>query len=153
MIYIKPKELKKDMKECSPMTITTKLCFIVLCCLSLALSACSKAEQHENPYANLPEPELEKLANEKYGAIIALAQHVPCTDAKQWKMMDMQSVCGRNHLVYHQNADEAELRRLLRDYEAVIEIYAPLIAPRISCIAYQEPKGIACRDERPILTY
>lgn len=142
------------MKAFLTMNIISKLTLIVLCCLSLVFSCCSKAEQHNNnPYVDLPEPELEKLANEKYGAIIALAQHVPCKDAKQWKMMDIQTVCGRYHLIYHRDTDEAKLRDMVKDYNAIVAIYAPLIAPRISCIAYREPKGIGCRDEKPILTY
>ncbi|KGE14416.1 hypothetical protein [Sphingobacterium deserti] len=141
------------MKAFLTMNIISKLTLLLLCCLSVAFSSCSKAEQQPNPYADLPEPELEKLANEKYGAIIALAQNVPCTDAKQWKMMDIQTVCGRYHLIYNRDTDESKLRVMVRDYNAIVAIYAPLIAPRINCMAYQKPKGIACRDEKPILTY
>ena len=119
---------------------------------ALCLSACDKAER-QNPYEHLPEPELERLASEKYQIIIQTAQAQPCTDAGQWELMDMRTVCGLWHLPYHESTDVQALRALVLDYEAVIAIYAPLVAPTINCMRYQKPSGIACNQGKPTLTY
>lgn len=123
------------------------IAFVVL------LTGCSKGEMQSNPYSEHPEPELEKIANRKYEAIINLAHSKPCTNAKDWKMIDIQTICGLDHLVYHNTTDKQQLQELIEDYELVIAIYRPMIAPRINCMAYRKPKGISCRDGKPILTY
>ncbi len=135
------------------MLLSIKNALIKTSALLLLMSACSKGDLQNNPYSNLPEPELEKLASKKYEAIAKLTVGEPCTEAKDWKMMDIQTICGLDHLIYHKTVDKQQLDKLVTDYELVIEVYRPLIAPRISCIAYKEPKGIICRDGQPVLIY
>ncbi|WDF68915.1 hypothetical protein PQ465_00715 [Sphingobacterium oryzagri] len=124
-------------------------CFILLCA---GLSSCDKTEQ-QNRYAHLPEPELERLANEKYQVIIQRAQAQACTNADQWALMDMQTVCGLSHLAYHKSTDVHALRALVRDYEAVIAVYRPMILPVINCRRYEKPSGIFCQEGKPVVAY
>ncbi|GHE46622.1 hypothetical protein [Sphingobacterium griseoflavum] len=135
------------------MPLSTKNFFINSFALVLLLAGCSKGDIQSNPYSDLPEPELEKTANRKYEAIINLAHRKPCSQVADWKMMDIQTICGLDHLAYHSTTDEQQLQKLVADYELVIAIYRPMIAPRINCMAYRKPRGITCLDGKPIFTY
>jgi hypothetical protein len=109
--------------------------------------------EDENPYLEYEEERLAQLANEKFEAIRTLAQAEPCTDSAEWKITEIESVCGISQLAYHQSTDERRIRELIQDYNTLMEAYRPHIAPFIDCLPYSEPIGIVCEAGRPVVQY
>ena len=109
---------------------------------ALFLTGCER----DNPYEDFTEEQLSRLVSEKHQAILQLAQPTSCTDAAEWDLIEIESVCGRTHLAYHEHVDKRKLNELIRDYNLLIEIYRPMVAPFIYCLAYREPKGVVCEE-------
>lgn len=109
--------------------------------------------EEDNPYEEFEQERLAQLASEKYEAIRQFAQPVSCTDPDEWKVVEIQSVCGTSHIAYHNSTDERKLSELINDYNLLIEIYRPYIAPLIYCLSYREPIGVRCEDEKAIVRY
>ena len=116
---------------------------------ALFLTGCER----DNPYEDFTQEQLSRLASERYEAILHLAQPTSCTDAAEWDLMDIESVCGRSHLPYHESVDKRKLTELIRDYNLLIEIYRPTVAPFIYCLSYREPKGVVCEDGEARVVY
>lgn len=121
--------------------------FVFVC---FALS-CEKARN--NPYEDLDRDELTTLLGELREEIQTLASAVPCTDSEEWKLADIETVCGPGNIAYHQSVDTAKLRRLIRNHNQAMKIYRPLVAPLIYCTAYSEALGIACEDGKAVIVY
>ncbi len=109
--------------------------------------------EEDNPYKEFEQERLAQLASEKYEAIRQLAQPTDCFDATEWKIAEIQSVCGTSYIAYHKSTDERKLRALIKDHNLVIEIYRPYVAPVIYCLAYREPTGVSCEDGKAIVQY
>ncbi len=124
----------------------------LLLTLSIAILIIGCRED-ENPYLEYEEERLTQLAIEKYEAIRTLAQARACTDPSEWKMVELNSVCGMLYVAYHQSTDEKKLQKLIKDYNLLMEVYMPYIAPRIDCTPYREPVGIVCEEGRPVVQY
>ncbi|MDR3009899.1 MAG: hypothetical protein LBV59_18330 [Sphingobacterium sp.] len=135
------------MKNLSILGITT----LMACCM---LFVVCKSESHlENPYKNKTEKELESLSNEKYSKIIAFASPKACSDATEWEMIEMQTVCGTNYLPYHKSVDKTTLQNMINDNNRLMEIYQPMMAPRINCIPYRKPLGVICKEGKADIKY
>lgn len=135
------------MKNLSILGITT----LMACCM---LFVVCKSESHlENPYKNKTEKELESLSNEKYSKIIAFASPKSCTDATEWEMIEMQTVCGTSYLPYHKSLDKTTLQNMINDNNRLMEIYQPMMAPRINCIPYRKPLGVICKEGKADIKY
>lgn len=117
--------------------------------LALFLKACEK----DNPYEDFTQERLSTLAGERHEAILRLAQPTACTDPTEWRITDIETVCGRSHIAYHAQVDEGKLTELIRDYNQLIEIYRPMVAPFIYCLGYREPKGVVCEDGKARVVY
>lgn len=108
----------------------------------------------DNPYAGRSESELEALATEKHIEILKIAQPENCTNASDWKMMDISNICyGKYYLIYHKGTDFAKLTAMVTDYNQIIDVLGPMMRPGISCMLYQKPKGIECKQGKPSFTY
>jgi hypothetical protein len=125
---------------------------ILLLTLTLAILLVGCGEE-DNPYKEFEKERLGELAAEKFEAIRTLAQAEPCTNSAEWKITEIGSVCGISHLAYHQSTDERRLRELIQDYNTLMEVYRPLIAPFIDCLPHREPIGIVCEDGGPVVDY
>lgn len=135
------------MKNLSILGITT----LMACCM---LFVVCKSESHlENPYKNKTEKELESLSNEKYSKIIAFASPKACSDATEWEMIEMQTVCGTSYLPYHKSVDKTTLQNMINDNNRLMEIYQPMMAPRINCIPYRKPLGVICKEGKADIKY
>ncbi len=135
------------MKNLSILGITT----LMACCM---LFVVCKSESHlENPYKNKTEKELESLSNEKYSKIIAFASPKACSDATEWEMIEMQTVCGTSYLPYHKSLDKTTLQNMINDNNRLMEIYQPMMAPRINCIPYRKPLGVICKEGKADIKY
>lgn len=113
------------------------------------LAGCEK----DNPYEDFTQEQLSKSVSEKYRAILNLAQPTSCTDPAEWHIAEIETVCGRSHLAYHETVDKRKLTALIKDYNLLIEVYRPMVAPLIYCLAYREPKGVVCEDGRPLVEF
>lgn len=135
------------MKSLSTLGLTTMLACIML------FVVCKSESHLDNPYKGKTEKELEILANEKYDNIIALASPKECTNSDDWKIMDIQTVCGKSHIPYHRSVDKTTLQNMINDYNRLIEIYKPMVAPKINCISYRKPLGVVCKEEKATIKY
>lgn len=135
------------MKSLSLLALTT-----LLAC-SMLFVVCKSESHLDNPYQGKTEKELEILSDEKYHQIVSFASPVTCTNADDWKLMEIQSMCGASHLAYHRSVDKTTLRNKINDYNRLMEVYRPLIAPRINCAAYQKPLGVRCNNGKGIVGY
>ena len=124
--------------------------FLLTLTIAFILAGC---RDDENPYLEYEEERLAQLATEKYEAIRTMAQAKPCTNPAEWKMAGLNSVCGMFYVAYHQNTEEKRLQKLINDYNLLMEVYMPYIAPRIDCTPYREPVGIVCEEGRPVVRY
>jgi hypothetical protein len=122
----------------------------VLLSASFLFIGCS---EEANPYKEFEQERLAQLASENYEAIRQLAQPTNCSEAAEWKIAEIQSVCGTSYIAYHKSTDERKLRELIKDHNLVIEIYRPYVAPFIYCLAYREPTGVSCEDGKAIVQY
>lgn len=118
--------------------------------LGILLVGCRK---DDNPYKEFEQERLAQLAAEKHEAILKLAQPTYCIDPKDWKIAEIESICGISHLAYHQNTDERRLRELILDYNILMEVYRPYIAPLVDCLPQRQPIGIACEEGRAVVQY
>ncbi|WP_313269855.1 hypothetical protein [Sphingobacterium sp.] len=135
------------MKNLSILGITT----LMACCM---LFVVCKSESHlENPYKNKTEKELESLSNEKYSKIIAFASPKACSDATEWEMIEMHTVCGTSYLPYHKSVDKTTLQNMINDNNKLMEIYQPMMAPRINCIPYRKPLSVICKEGKADIKY
>lgn len=135
------------MKNLSVLVITS-----LLACTMLFVVC--KSESHlDNPYKEKAEKELEVLSNEKYSKIIALANPKECTDTEDWKIIDVQTVCGTSHIPYHRSVDKTTLHNMINDYNKLMEIYQPMMAPRINCIPYRKPLDVICQEGKAMIKY
>lgn len=125
---------------------------ILLLTLTLAILLVGCGEEN-NPYQEFEKERLGELAAEKFEAIRTLAQAAPCTNPAEWKITEIGSVCGISHLAYHQSTDEGRLWDLIQDYNSLMEVYRPHIAPFIDCLPHREPIGIVCEEGRPVVQY
>ncbi len=123
---------------------------LTLFIVAIIAISCEKAK---NPYADLNAETLGKLAAEKYEAILALANPVPCTDAKEWEITEIQTICGRSYIAYHESVDKKRLQSRIADYHQVVEIYGPIMAPVINCMPYRKPLGVVCEDGKAIVEF
>lgn len=123
--------------------------YVLLLISCLAISC----EKSENPYKNLSDGALSERIEAKQKEILLATSPVPCTDPKEWKMADIQTVCGLYHIPYHQSVDEKKLRSLIHDLSLLVEIYRPKIAPVINCAAYRAPIGIVCEDGKAVIKF
>ncbi|MCS4166613.1 hypothetical protein [Sphingobacterium sp. BIGb0116] len=135
------------MKNLSILGITT-----LLAC-SLLFVVCKSESHLENPYKDKTEKELESLSNEKYRKIVAFASPKSCTDATEWEMMEIRTVCGISYLPYHKSVDKTKLQNMINDNNKLMEIYQPMMAPRINCTPYQKPTGIICKEGQATIKY
>lgn len=106
-----------------------------------------------NPYKNFSQEQLEKLSTDSYKKINELTTSIPCTDPTDWNMTDMRTECGLSHIVYHKSLDRTKLEQLIYNHNQIMEIYAPMVAPVINCMAYQKPSGIICQNGKATLIY
>lgn len=128
------------MKNLSILGITT----LLACCM---LFVVCKSESHlENPYKDKTEKELESLSNEKYSKIIAFASPKACSDATEWEMMEIQTVCGASYIPFHKSVDKTTLQNMVNDINRLMEIYRPMMAPIINCEAYSKPLAVICKE-------
>lgn len=135
------------MKSLSTLGITT-----LLACTMLFVVC--KSESHlENPYKEKTEKALELLSNEKYNKILAFASPKACTLTADWAIIALPSLCGTSHIPYHRSVDKTTLQNMINDYAKLMDIYQPMMAPRINCIAYQKPLGIRCQQGKAIIAY
>jgi len=135
------------MKNLSILSITT----LLACCM---LFVVCKSESHfENAYKDKTEKELESLSNEKYSKIIAFASPKSCTDATEWEMMEIRTVCGTSYLPYHKSVDKTTLQNMINDNNRLMEIYQPMVAPKINCIPYRKPLGVICKEGKADIKY
>lgn len=135
------------MKNLSILSITT----LLACCMLLVVC---KSESHlENPYKNKTEKELESLSNEKYSKIIAFASPKACGDATEWEIIELQTVCGKSYIPYHKSVDKTTLQNMINDNNRLMEIYQPMMAPRINCIPYRKPLGVICKEGKAEIKY
>ena len=125
---------------------------ILLLALTLAILLVGCGEE-DNPYKEFEKERLGALAAEKFEDIRTLAQAEPCTSPTEWKITEIESVCGISHLAYHQSTDERRLRELIQDYNKLMEVYRPHIAPFIDCLPHREPIGIVCEEGIPVVQY
>lgn len=132
-----------------------KWIWLLILTLAVLLAGCREEEgpYEENPYKEFEQERLAQLATEKYEAIRTLAQAVPCTHPADWKIVELESICGIFHLAYHQNTDEKSLQEMILDYNALMEVYRPYIAPLVDCLAQREPIAIACEDGKAVIKY
>jgi len=116
------------------------------------LMSCKKAG---NPYKDLPPEQLRERLSERYEEIQLLAKPVDCADPDEWRITEISSVCGHAHIAYHESVDEKKLNSLIKDYDQLVEIYAPLVAPVINCAPpYRgNPIGVQCVDGDAIVQY
>ncbi|WP_448139385.1 hypothetical protein [Sphingobacterium siyangense] len=135
------------MKNLSILGITT-----LLAC-SLLFVVCKSESHLENPYKDKTEKELESLSNEKSRKIVAFASPKSCTDATEWEMMEIRTVCGISYLPYHKSVDKTKLQNMINDNNRLMEIYQPMMAPRINCTPYQKPTGIICKEGQATIKY
>src|SRR5690606_10303314 len=101
--------------------------------LLLVLFLFAGCRDEDNPYKAFEQERLAQLAGEKYEAIRQLAQPTDCSDAAEWEIAEIQSVCGISHLAYHKSTDERKLRDLINDYNLLMEIHRPFVLPYILC--------------------
>jgi len=135
------------MKNLSILSITT----LLACCM---LFVVCKSESHfENAYKDKTEKELESLSNEKYSKIIAFASPKSCTDATEWEMMEIRTVCGTSYLPYHKSVEKTTLQNMINDNNRLMEIYQPMVAPKINCIPYHKPLGVICKEGKADIKY
>jgi len=135
------------MKNLSILSITT----LLACCM---LFVVCKSESHfENAYKDKTEKELESLSNEKYSKIIAFASPKSCTDATEWEMMEIRTVCGTSYLPYHKSVEKTTLQNMINDNNRLMEIYQPMVAPKINCIPYRKPLGVICKEGKADIKY
>jgi hypothetical protein len=120
---------------------------------SLLFVVCKSESHLENPYKDKTEKELESLSNEKYSKIVAFASPKSCTDATEWEMMEIRTICGISYLPYHKSVDKTKLQNMINDNNKLMEIYQPMMAPRISCAPYQKPTGIICKEGQATIKY
>jgi hypothetical protein len=120
--------------------------------LSLAIILIGCREE-TNPYKEFEKERLGELVAEKFEAIQQLAQPRNCSDAAEWRIAEIQSVCGTSYIAYHNSADEKKLHELIKDHNLVIEMYRPHVAPFIYCLASREPTGVSCEDGKAIVQY
>jgi hypothetical protein len=124
---------------------------LLACCM---LFVVCKSESHlGNPYKDKTEKELESLSDEKYSKIIAFASPKACTDATEWEMIEIRTVCGISYLPYHKSVDKTTLQNMINDNNQLIEIYRPMIAPQINCIPYRKPLGVICKEGKADIKY
>ncbi|WP_343555834.1 hypothetical protein [Sphingobacterium sp.] len=135
------------MKNLSILGMTT-----LLAC-SMLFVVCKSESHLENPYKDKTEKELESLSNEKYSKIIAFASPKACSDATEWEMIEMPTVCGTSYLPYHKSLDKTTLQNMINDNNRLMEIYQPMMAPRINCAPYQKPTGIICKEGQATIKY
>lgn len=109
--------------------------------------------EEDNPYKEFEQERLARLAAEKFEAIELFAQPTSCTDPSEWEVAEIQSVCGPSHIAFHQTTDKRKLRDLINDYNLLMEIYRPYVAPFINCAPYREPTGISCEGGEAIVKY
>ncbi len=135
------------MKNLSILGMTTLMtsCMLFVVC---------KSESHlENPYKNKTEKELESLSDEKYNKIIAFASPKACNDASEWEIQEIQTICGTSYIPYHKSVDKTSLQNMINDNNRLMEIYRPMIAPRINCIAYRKPLHVTCKEGKADIQY
>lgn len=118
--------------------------------LAILLVGC---REEDNPYKEFEKERLGELAVEKYEAMLKLAQATSCTDPAEWKIAEINSVCGISHFAYHQSTDEKRLRELIQDYNILMEVYIPHIAPLVDCLPHREPTGVACKAGKAVVEY
>lgn len=132
-----------------------KTYLLALLSVSFLLVGCQ--EEHnpyeDNPYKDFEKEQLTQLAAQKYEAILNLAQASPCIDATEWKIAEIDSVCGISYLAYHQSTDERRLQELIKDYNLLMEVYIPHIAPLVDCMPQREVLGVACVEGRAVVEY
>ncbi|MDQ1148621.1 hypothetical protein [Sphingobacterium zeae] len=135
------------MKNLSILSITT----LLACCM---LFVVCKSESHlENPYKDKTEKELESLSNEKYSKIVAFARPKACSDATEWEMIEIRTVCGKSYLPYQKSVDKTTLQNMINDNNRLMEIYQPMVAPKINCIPYRKPLGVICKEGKADIKY
>lgn len=135
------------MKNLSILSTTT----LLACCM---LFVVCKSESHlENPYKDKTEKELESLSDEKYSKIIAFASPKACSDATEWKMTEIRTVCGTSYLPYHKSVDKTKLQNMIDDNNRLMEIYQPMIASKINCASYRKPLGVICKEGKADINY
>lgn len=127
--------------------------FTSLLACSMLFVVCKSESHLENPYKEKTEKELETLSNEKHSKIIALANPKECTDPDDWKIIDIQTVCGTSHIPYHRSVDKTTLQNMINDYNKLMEIYQPMISPRIYCDPYRKPLDVICKEGRATIKY
>lgn len=135
------------MKSLSTLGLTTMLACIML------FVVCKSESHLDNPYKEKTEKELETLSNEKHNKIIALANPKECTDTDDWKIIDIQTVCGTSHIPYHRSVDKMTLQHMINDYNKLMEIYQPMISPRIYCNPYRKPLDVICKEGKATIKY
>src|SRR5690606_27427334 len=108
--------------------------------------------EEDNPYKEFEQERLGQLAAEKHEAIRQLAQPTSCSDSGEWKITEIQSVCGTSHIAYYSSADERKLRDLIKDYNLLMEIYNPFVLPYILCSATAlNPQGVICEEGKAVV--
>ncbi|WP_343562297.1 hypothetical protein [Sphingobacterium sp.] len=135
------------MKSLSTLGLTTMLACIML------FVVCKSESHLDNPYKGKTEKELEALSTEKFSKIVAFASPKTCSDVSAWEMMDIQTVCGTSYIPYHRSVDKTSLQNMVHDYNKLMKIYQPMIAPRINCMPYQKPLEVICKEGKASILY
>jgi|SRR5690554_6352816 len=125
------------------------LATLILIITLLFVAGCEK----DNPYEDYTKEQLSKSVSEKYNAIVIFAQPTICTDPAEWHLIEIESVCSHSYLAYHESVDKRRLTALINDYNLLIHIYRPMVAPFIDCLGYGEPKGVVCDDGKALVEY
>lgn len=119
--------------------------------LFIGLTSCKKEEI--NPYEEYTEDQLATASNQKFSEIQNLINQVTCNNPIDWKIMEINTVCGKSHITYHKSIDTKKLNSLVEDYHKIIEIYTPKISFRINCIPYKKPLEVICLGGKAELKY
>jgi len=135
------------MKSLSTLGLTTLLACIML------FVVCKSESHLDNPYKEKTEKELEALSAEKHNKIVAFASPKPYSDTTEWEMMDIQTVCGTSHIPYHRSVDKTTLQNMVNDYNKLMKIYQPMMAPKINCIPYRKPLDVICKEGQATIKY
>ncbi|HLT06715.1 MAG TPA: hypothetical protein VK014_04260 [Cyclobacteriaceae bacterium] len=109
--------------------------------------------EEDNPYKEFEQERLAQLAAEKHEAIRQLAQPVECSDPSQWNVAEIETECGSSHIAYHNSTNKGKLLEMIKDYNLLMEIYRPYVAPFIFCLSYRPALGVKCEDGRAIVKY
>lgn len=97
--------------------------------------------------------EIKETLDTQYKMIENFAQSTLCTDPNDWKITQIQTICGLTGFLYHKDVDKAKLDKMIQEYNTMMKNYSGKYFANVECGTVSKPTGIVCENKKAVLKY